>query len=146
MEKLLFCICFEKGRRVFSSLYCSHMGCARDVTYFSETDVKLQEAWHPANDCRFSLLIVESCNARWCFQMVSSARSSLAWRCLLLNNLPTHNPSKSQMLPQECGNRYQPPLFWNCWHLDKSKNCGMAAVMQTANCLHPKDKCNQCCH
>lgn len=146
MEKLWFYICFEKWGRDFSSLCCSHVGCARDAIYFSETDVKLQGALHPANDCRFSLLIVESCNARWGFQMVSSARSSLAWCCPLLNILPIYNPSKSKMLPQEHGDQYQPSLFWNCWHLDASNNCRMAALTQTADCLHPQDKCDQCCH
>ena len=146
MENLWFYICFEKWGGVFWSLYCSHMGCGRDAIYFSETDVKLQETLHPANDCRFSLLITESCNARWCLQMVSSAISSPAWQCLLLNIFPAYNLSKSQMLPQEHGDRYQPPLFWNCWHLDKSTNCRMAALVQTADCLHPKDKCDQCCH
>lgn len=89
---------------------------------------------------------LESCNARWRFQMVSSARSSLAWRCLLLNILPAYNPLKSQMLPQECGDKYQPLLFRNCWHLNESKDCRLAALMQRANCLHLKETCDQCCH
>lgn len=43
VEKPQFYICFEKWERDSSRLYCSHMGCATDVIYSSEADVKLQE-------------------------------------------------------------------------------------------------------